>query len=48
VPFPLSPIEMDARVKDLVKREIVEVERELEKRIRVRILADLKNSGEKT
>jgi DNA-binding response OmpR family regulator len=42
---PSSPpqVDIDARVKDLVRREIVEVERELEKRIRARILSDLKD-----
>ena len=41
--LPSAPIDLDARVKDLVRREIVEVERELEKRIRARILSDLKD-----
>jgi len=45
--FPPAQIEMDARVKGLVRREIIEVERELEKRIRARILSDLKNSNRK-
>lgn len=44
---PSFQVERDARVKDLVRREIVEVERELEKRIRARILSDLKNYGDK-
>ena len=43
LPLPSAQIELDARVKDLVRREIVEVERELEKRIRARILSDLKD-----
>lgn len=43
LPPPSSQIDIDARVKDLVRREIVEVERELEKRIRARILSDLKD-----
>ena len=47
LPPPLTPIEMDSRVKDLVRREIIDVERELEKRIRARILSDLKDYGEK-
>ena len=40
---PLPQIDIDKRVKDLVRREIVGVERELEKRIRARILSDLKD-----
>jgi twitching motility two-component system response regulator PilH len=43
LPLPSAQIELDARVKDLVRREIVDVERELEKRIRARILSDLKD-----
>lgn len=35
-------IELDERVKDFVRKEIYEAERELEKRIRVRVLAELK------
>ncbi len=47
LPSPSAQIEMESRVKDLVRREIVDVERELEKRIRARILSDLKDYGEK-
>ena len=42
-PSPSPQIDIDSRVKDLVRREMVEVERELEKRIRARILSDLKD-----
>ncbi len=34
--------ELNENIRDLVKREILEVERELEKRIKARILAELK------
>lgn len=47
LPSPSVQMEMESRVKDLVRREIVDVERELEKRIRARILSDLKDYGEK-
>ena len=45
--LPSAQMGMDVRVKDLVRREIVDVERELEKRIRARILSDLKDYGKK-
>jgi hypothetical protein len=35
-------IDLDEKVKELVKHEILDVERELEKRIKARILAELK------
>jgi len=35
-------VELDERVRHLVKQEILDVERELEKRIKARILAELK------
>jgi DNA-binding response OmpR family regulator len=38
----VSDDELRARVQDLVKREVLDMERELEKRIRARILAELK------
>jgi len=37
-------VELDDNVKNLIKKEIFQVERELEKRIKARILADLKSS----
>ena len=43
MPSPSPHVDIDARVKDLVRKEMVEVERELEKRIRARILSDLKD-----
>jgi len=36
-------IELDDKVKDFVKKEIFEVERELEKRIKARVLAEIKD-----
>jgi DNA-binding response OmpR family regulator len=44
---PSPQVDINTRVKDLVRREIVEVERELEKRIKARILSDLKKDSEK-
>ncbi len=35
-------VELNENIRDMVKREILEVERELEKRIKARILAELK------
>jgi len=36
-------VELDDNVKNLIKKEIFQVERELEKRIKSQVLADLKN-----
>jgi len=44
-PFsPAGRIELDERLKEYVKKEIFEVERELEKRIRARILAVIRST----
>jgi DNA-binding response OmpR family regulator len=40
---PPHKIELDDRVKDYVKLEVFEVERELEKRIRAQVLAEVKD-----
>jgi DNA-binding response OmpR family regulator len=38
----IMKVELDQNVRDLVKREILSAERELEKRIKARVLAELK------
>ncbi len=38
----ITKIELDQNVRDLVKREILSAERELEKRIKARVMAELK------
>jgi len=40
--IPGERIELDEKIRELVRKEIYGAERELEKRIRVRVLADLK------
>jgi len=42
-----SKVELDDNVKNLIKKEIFQLERELEKRIRARVLADLKSHFDK-
>ncbi|MBN1223041.1 MAG: response regulator [Candidatus Aminicenantes bacterium] len=47
LPSPVGKVELDEKVKEYVQKEILEVERELEKRIRLRVLTDLKDYVDK-